>query len=478
MRKKLLYTTLLISSTFAFTSIGCGKGYFELYDNPSNAATATLPTLLTTVTHKAGINTYNFGSTLSYYPQYLASPSASSPTDIYEEIDMSGTWDALYYALADTKDLLELAEAGGSTTYKGVANFLIAYNLSLGNDVWGKMPWTEVSIIGNLKPKYDEDKAIYDTTLHYVNQAIANFESTETNQTSYTVKNDLIYGNDTRNEAAIRQLWLKASYSLKARLLNKASKTPQYDPVAVLAAVDKGFKSNADDMGMAKFQLRNNWASVANSNALLTLGGWLGERFVNHFLDNLGNVVDPRIEKITDKTVDNRYIGTQNGAGNRPPGNNTVKDENYISRNSPLTGDNAPIQLITFAELKFIEAEAALDVDINRAYDAYIDGIKAHFALLGLDPTDYLDLPHVSVGAANLTINDIMREKYVVMYLNPAAWTDARRFDYGYDNFNLPLNALLPDFIRRQQYPRNEQAENGENVPKGVTLLDRLWWDL
>ena len=57
------------------------------------------------------------------------------------------------------------------------------------------------------------------------------------------------------------------------------------------------------------------------------------------------------------------WIGTVNGAGNKPPGNNTVKDENYIDSTSPYTGTASPLLIITYAELKFIEAEAALATD-------------------------------------------------------------------------------------------------------------------
>jgi len=63
--------------------------------------------------------------------------------------------------------------------------------------------------------------------------------------------------------------------------------------------------------------------------------------------------------------------------------------------------------------------------------------------------------------------------------LHPEAWVDARRHDYGYENFDLPAN-LNPDlngqFIRRLRYPDSELGRNGSNVPE-VTLLDRIFWD-
>ena len=82
-----------------------------------------------------------------------------------------------------------------------------------------------------------------------------------------------------------------------------------------------------------------------SNNASLTLGGWFSEQFVDHLNGVTYGVFDPRIRKITDPNQYNTWfiVGTVNGAGNRPPGNNTVKDENYIDSTSPWTGDVSPI---------------------------------------------------------------------------------------------------------------------------------------
>jgi hypothetical protein len=72
----------------------------------------------------------------------------------------------------------------------------------------------------------------------------------------------------------------------------------------------------------------------------------------------------------------------------------------------------------------------------------------------------------------------IFKEKYVATYLNPEAWNDARRFDYQYKDFTLPVNATLDKFIRRNDYPQGERNKNGGNVPVDVPRTTRLWWDL
>lgn len=480
MQKIYKYTFILATATtLLFQS--CGREYFdELSANPNQVNEPTLQALLATTTSKAGLRTVDAGSVINPYVQYTANPTAGAASDIYETIDFTGTWDGLYFAMADINELKKLA-AGQSSEYLGVANLLLAYHLSIVNNFWGAAPWSQAFDRTNFTPKYDTDQEIYASTLKLVDDAIA-----ELSKTNATVKlagaSDLIHGGD-------RAKWLKTAYAIKARLLIKASKTPTFNAAAVLTALSNSYTSNADDAGMATFTLRNSWAQVARNNAGNLLGGWLSEQFIDHLNGTTYGVFDPRIPKITDPAVDPKnanypkWIGTVNGAGNRnnPPNNNTVKDENYISFNSPWTNDTAPILLVTFAELKFIEAEAAFATDKPRAYAAYLAGIRANMdklQVLAADRDAYLADSRVAVGAANLTLALIFKEKYVATYLNPEAWNDARRHNYGYKDFGMPLNAVLPTFIRRLDYPIGERSKNGTNVPAGSLRTARLWWDL
>jgi hypothetical protein len=455
-------------------SSSCRKSYFDLSDNPNQVRTASLSSLLSTVTHKTGINNYTVGSTTSVYVQYTANPSASAASDTYQVLDLTGTWDALYFAMADINDMKKLAIAQGSSEYLGVADILYSYHLSLVADLWGDAPYSDAFNPNKLTVQYDSQQDLYKASVMLLDSAILELAKT-TSTIKLSTTNDLIHGGD-------RTKWVKTAYALKARLLNKVSKTSTYNPASVLAAVTNSYTSNAEDAGMASFQLRNNWASVAVSNASLSLGGWLSEQLINHLNGKTYGIFDPRIRKITDTTITGTYVGTINGAGNRPPGNNTVKDENYIAVSSPWTSNTAPILIVTFAELKFIEAEAALrSNDRPRAYTAYMAGINANMDKLQVpaeaERTAYLTSSIVAVGAANLTPGLIFKEKYIATYLNPEAWNDARRNDYKYQGFTLPVNSVLPTYIRRVEYPVGERSKNGSNVPAVKPQTDRLWWD-
>ena len=93
------------------------------------------------------------------------------------------------------------------------------------------------------------------------------------------------------------------------------------------------------------------------------------------------------------------------------------------------------------------------------------------------------------IDANNITIADVMKEKYIAMYLQYEVWNDIRRYDYGvgnttYSGFHLPANhnaELGGEYIRRVLYPLTEETRNAESVSaaKGSNygLLKRMDWD-
>ena len=465
--KKIAYIALLLSCT----QVSC-TDYFEVTDNPSLVTNPSINGMLATATHKAAMNSYSVSYIISNYCQYTASSTPGSATDNYEPTNPASTWDALYYSLSDLQDLITAAEKEGASQHKGIGQILMAYQLGLVADLWGSAPYSEAfGKVNTLQPKYDTEEELYNAQATLINEGLNNLALAST--LPFTANSDLIHKNNIAN-------WIKTGNALKARLLNKISKKSNYDPNAVLAAIDLSYTSNSDNANMAIFNGINPWSSVARDNENLLLDGWLSANFINHLNGTKFGTEDPRIAKITEKTIKGDiYIGTINGQGNI--GSNTDKDECYISRKSPLTSDNSPVTIISFAEIKMIEAEAALKSNNkSRAYQAYKDGILAHFNLLGLNADEadtYFNRSYVNVGQANLTVNDIFREKFIITYLNAEAWNDLRRNDYKIKDFNMPLNAKLPNFIRRLAYPTSERSENGANVPAEVALDTQLWWD-
>ncbi|MBF8965731.1 SusD/RagB family nutrient-binding outer membrane lipoprotein [Pontibacter sp. FD36] len=462
----------------AFTLIGASlslqscEDYFDLHENPNLVSNPPLNAMLSTTTHKTGLNSQRIAATTAFYVQYLASPVAGNATDTYQEVDLTGTWDAIYLAMADIQDMKEKGIEEGATDYVGVANIMMAYHLNLIVDHWGDAPYTQAFDNTTLTPRFDSSQDLYAEALRLLDEGIVELNKTDS-RIPLRVADDLIHGGN-------KPQWIRTANAFKARMLNKVSKLPSYDPTAVLTAVDNSYQSNADDAEMEVFEVRNPWAQVAISNTQLILGGWLSEQFVDHLNGTTYGIVDPRLTRITEPTVTGTFVGTPNGVGNVGTASNTLRDEVYISITSPLTGETSPVVIASYAEMKFIEAEAAFRAgNRDRAYAAYLAGITAHMNKLGVPEgvrNAYINNPAVSVGAANLTLDLIFKEKYVVTYLSSEAWTDARRYDYQYADFDLPANAELTTFIRRVAYPQGESSKN-PNTPNTPALSEPLWWD-
>lgn len=460
---------------------GCKK-YLDINENPNATSNPPLPGLLANTTSLTANNVYNISDIVSYYVQYLASPSEASSIDTYQQIDPGGTWGGVYNVLTDLYDLRKFAQQKGWKAYTGVTDILTACNLSMASNIWGDMPYSEAFIgVKNLTPKYDNQKDLYDTCLSLLDRGITTME-TVTKADQFDGGSDFIHGGNAR-------AWVKTGYALKARLLNQVSKTSQYDPIKVLAAIDSAYTSNKDDAQVTQFAVNNPWNAAAISNANLVLDAWLSSYFVNATNGVIYGVFDPRLPQITEPTESGKYDGidypagfyrgTPNGAGYQGV-KNTAHVQNYLDVGKWYSSTNSPLQIITNAECRFIEAEAAFRAaNKSRAYTAYLAGITASMQKLEVPAdsiTKYITNPVVAVGENGLTLKLIMKEKYVACFLMPVTWVDMRRFDYNYKDFTLPANADLDTFIRRVDYPSSATSRNGKNVPDW-TRTDHLWWD-
>ncbi|WP_116126659.1 SusD/RagB family nutrient-binding outer membrane lipoprotein [Lewinella sp. IMCC34183] len=447
---------------------GCGADYLDVNDNPNVATRPPIDGLMAGSSLETATNLQEISNGhAAYFVQYLASPNIRSSTDTYDRVTNGGAWGSLYNTMTDIYDLIRFAEEEGLTRHVAIGKILMAINLGQVVDNWGNAPYSNAFTGETLRPRYDSAEDLYQTIFTLLTEAIdllpAAADAPEIGSGS-----DFIYDGDLER-------WTRAAYSLRARYLNHLSETGQYDAQAVLAAVDNGFTSPDDDAAATAFVNRNPWAQVAVANAGLVLGGWLSEQFIDATNGVTYPTFDPRLPLITNMTVDSAYVGTPNGAGRQ--GNGAETTEAYLIPTSIVSSDNSPLYIITYAELKFIEAEAALaSGDQERANAAFRAGVRASFTQFELGEEDADAYLGEAYGDGDIDRDDIFREKYVALFLNPETWVDARRYDYGYADFTLPQGAALSEFPRRLLYPSTETNRNAENVPD-VTMLDAIFWD-
>src|SRR5690606_12569300 len=127
-----------------------------------------------------------------------------------------------------------------------------------------------------------------------LDEAIVEFNKADP-ATTLNPASDLIHGGDISN-------WIKTAHALKARLLNRLSKTGSYNPASILTALDNAYDSNADDAQITSFIGRSPWNQAAYNNTVLLLDAWLSEQFVDALDGTTFGVEDPRLKHIATLT--------------------------------------------------------------------------------------------------------------------------------------------------------------------------------
>lgn len=465
---KVIYTIL---GLMLFLALSSCENFLDVNENPNNPQDSPISGLMTNATYETSLNVQAIGSITSHYVQYLASPNPAGASDIMDASNYSGLWFDLYNVMTDLTDLMQKAEEEDAGHYLGAGQILMALNLGMTVDIFGDVPYSEGFDFTSVTPVYDDDQQLYTEVFSLLDQGIQNLSGT----TALSLgDDDFIFNGDVSS-------WIKFGNMLKARFILHTKGKAAYNAQTILTALDNGMMSNEDDATVVFFEQRfNPWAQEAIDNENLLLGGWISTQFIEALDGTSYSTMDPRMPLMIGATDDGEYIGVTNGAGrgNAPEqgARSTLIPGQYY------TSEQSPLLIATYAEQKFIEAEVALPTDPDRAYAAYLEGIEAHMDMLEVSADDkmaYLNNPEVSMGASSLSLADIMKEKWVALFLHPETWNDARRFDYSYKDMTLPDNLngnLNGQYIRRLAYPDNEVSRNGQNVPD-VTLLDRIWWN-
>ena len=468
------YRYIFITAFFIFGLTACEE-YLDINEDPNVATEAPLDGLVQRITYQTPYNVYRVATSYTnYYVQYFASPNQASPTDTYEPLDYSTRWADLYAVMTDAYDLIQFSQVNGSVNHEAIGKIMMAVNLAMAADSWGSLPYSTGFTGEVIQPTYDPAEQIYNTVFTLLEESVGLIGSGSGVAVPAADK-DLIYAGDM-------DLWLKLANGLKARYLNHFSKKSNYDPSAVLSAVESGLEANEEDAQLTFFDERNPWAQTARNNDALLLDGWLSDQFVDAMNGQTFGVMDPRLPLITEPFEEGGnmvFRGTTNGAGRQ--GDGTVQAEVYLETSGFYSADDAPLLLFTYAEQKFIEAEAAFrSGDHVRALNAFTDGIRSNMEKVGVpdgDISTYMQEKYGDLNSSTLTIQQIMDEKYLAMFLHPETWNDARRFDYQYTDFELPANANLGEFIRRLEYPDSEKSRNGSNVPAIEGLTEPVLWD-
>ncbi len=190
-------------------------------------------------------------------------------------------------------------------------------------------------------------------------------------------------------------------------------------------------------------------------------------RMCETFLNELNATSDPRISPYFADDADGGISGS-------PPAGE-------IEAASPpgayLASQTTPIVLMSYAELKFIEAEAALSTDAARAATAYQEGVTASLAQIapGVDATDWLAANIDNESAGTITLEKIIMQKRIALVGQIQPFSDWRRT--GIPAMSLATGATKTEIPKRFPYAQGEIIYNADNVPAVGSIIVPVWWD-
>src|SRR6266513_1658995 len=193
-----------------------------------------------------------------------------------------------------------------------------------------------------------------------------------------------------------RTKWLKLAYGMLALTLNHYSNKTTYDPARVIRLVDSSFASSADDALLAYPCTSTDFADcnflgATRSNISLYRQTQVIVNLMNG--TQLGGTVDPRMTRMLALDSENTtYRGVDvNASSGAPFGALTQaqRPRNFFGYTADgglglpsryIFADRSKLPAMTYFELQFIKAEAALHAgDQATARTAYTNGITSHF---------------------------------------------------------------------------------------------------
>ena len=366
---------------------------------------------------------------------------------------LNNYWNTGLYAgaLRSCQVIIDQATEEGAPFYSGVAKILMANQLGIATSMFGDIPFNE-ALKGseNLKPTYDSQESVYASVQRLLDEAIA-----EISKDGYA-GGDLIYGNVDIDQAVAS--WIATARALKARYLMHTYNRNSGAATAALTQLDLAFPEAAQPAFTFGTSETQNWSlakfGLERPSTLM---------FHESFAAMLEN--DPRLAVYS--TFDGTFW-------------------QYFGAGLKWAQSDATVPLISYVEVKFLEAEALARTG-GDATGALADAIQASFDLVGVDEAGYVAANSDLSGLdANGVLGKIMTEAYKSYYgFNfHETWTNFRRTGFpaltaspdGSNGFN--PSGIIP---LRYQYTESETSTNSENVEaaqgrQGGALLDAGLW--
>ncbi len=409
--------------------------------------------------------------------------------------------------LENLQKVIDKGKANSDPGTYAPAMILQVYGFSFLTNSFGDVPFSQAlqgdQSGGTLTPAYDPQQDIYTAMFQELDDA-SKALSTASNSLGAA---DPIYGGDPG-------MWQKFANSLRARLamqvVNKDAALASTQLTAAFTAPGGVFTSNADAAKMA-------WPGDGVFN-----NPWSGNfagRDDHRMSQTLMNIMlannDPRVPIYAQPTVRDtvaldtlvypnvrrNYAGMPNGLTQSTasvyfndtsrPGVIFYPGATTYGTFGDGSGKSTPSYLMTYAEVAFIEAEAANrslgGLTPAQAAGFYDNGVTGSMEQWGVAPADaatYLAQPVVAYAGGANGLVQIDQEEWIALYADGGqAWALWRRTCVPNTVKPGPY-AIINTVPRRFEYSTNDLAVNADQVNAAITrqgpdqFQTNMWWDV
>ncbi len=463
--KKFRYNLSIFLLTVLFAS--CSMDALDSIDTDPNNPTDVSVDLLLPQVEINMVNDFFAGTSARYITTYVEHTCNVHLNPMLPEDTNTALWNEAYDILMDLKIIIEKGTAQENWLHVGAARVIYAFVLGTLTDIFGDVPYTEALQGSSIRnPKYDSQESVYDALFMMLDEAIADFEKDEVTNPG---NNDLLLqGNEG--------MWVKAAWGLKARYLNRLSNIDATGSATdALEALSKSFSSSTEGLIFSDYtdgSTNTNPFSIYEQKQKTYAASITILNVLSSFND--AGYADPRAERWFNK-INGQITGAPNGKNITDQTHTTYSG---ISTTNVLYGE-APQALLTYDEMKFIEAEANFRLGkLIQANAAYREAVKAACSRAGLTAgqiTAYTSQGTVFTDDEDLTLDRIIKQKFLSFFIMQPieAFNDYRRT-------GIPaLYNTTDGIVKRLPYPASELATNS-NAPtdiNNVTIYTKkLWW--
>ena len=468
---------VLLGLGLALSAAGCsdylsGPGISSTSD-PNNIISLTKPGPLYVSIQQAGPPERE-GQVARDAAQYMqqtagvARQSKQFDTYITSTTDLDPYFGAVYGAtnnltggggLLDDHKMQQLARKLGDSLFIGIGKVYEAIIIGYAADIWGDIPYSQAADSTIPLPKFDNQMAVYAAVQAQLDSAINIFLTATgpTNAGPAPDKTELVYGG--RGSDALRAVYTAVARSLKARyFLHVAAASVAGVPGAPPAPYDSAFKysggaapgisSTADDFlwfADATPNANNIWWQFSSARAGdIAPGAALIEimkrrmaagvedtlRIAFYFTSNDGAAASATGANFAGYRPTGATVATSGGIYNGSGPYSGLG--NFINSSSGTDGSFRPPE-ITYAETQLIAAEAAWHLNgggadptvVIAAAQPFLNNARTgrQYGSSSTGPVAFGSAPGVLLAS----LQNIIEEKYVTLFLNPEVWNDWKR---------------------------------------------------